>query len=190
MNQCDGCRRGLPIDNGIHRGEGYDMIACTRDRYEAPELQQRDPEPVRILYLNDGDEGLIFRRHSKTGELDIFRADESDLWEEYYRDLPRGLGFLVWDGQRVFRPDNWNQLTEDQKEDAAENFEGGFQFYSYEEVMTGTWRPATAADLIEVGAITVNHSRGIKWLQKQRTKLSRLLTTVARVSRIKSPARP
>lgn len=35
VNQCDGCRRGLPIDeNGVHVGEGYDMIGCTRKRYE------------------------------------------------------------------------------------------------------------------------------------------------------------
>jgi len=33
-NQCDGCARGLPIDeHGIHRGEGYDVIVCTADRY-------------------------------------------------------------------------------------------------------------------------------------------------------------
>jgi hypothetical protein len=34
LNQCDGCRRGLPLnENGIHRGEGYDMIGCTADKY-------------------------------------------------------------------------------------------------------------------------------------------------------------
>jgi len=34
VNQCDGCRRGLPLDEyGIHHGEGYDMIACTAKRY-------------------------------------------------------------------------------------------------------------------------------------------------------------
>ena len=33
-NQCDGCARGMPIDeHGIHRGEGYDVIVCTADRY-------------------------------------------------------------------------------------------------------------------------------------------------------------
>ena len=38
VNQCDGCRRGLPLDElGIHYGEGFDMIACTRERYENPE---------------------------------------------------------------------------------------------------------------------------------------------------------
>jgi hypothetical protein len=34
INQCDGCRRRLPIKNGIHKGDGdYDMIACTKARY-------------------------------------------------------------------------------------------------------------------------------------------------------------
>ena len=33
VNQCDGCRRGLPIVDGLHKGEGYDMIACTKERY-------------------------------------------------------------------------------------------------------------------------------------------------------------
>ena len=33
-NQCDGCNRGLPIVDGIHRGEGYDMIGCTAHLYK------------------------------------------------------------------------------------------------------------------------------------------------------------
>lgn len=34
INQCDGCRRGLPVDaDGNHYGDGYDMIGCTRKRY-------------------------------------------------------------------------------------------------------------------------------------------------------------
>jgi len=33
LNQCDGCRRGLPVEDGTHRGEGYDLIVCTKDRY-------------------------------------------------------------------------------------------------------------------------------------------------------------
>lgn len=38
MNQCDGCRRGLPLENGIHRGEGYDLIGCTRELYRTPKV--------------------------------------------------------------------------------------------------------------------------------------------------------
>lgn len=34
INQCDGCRVGLPVENGIHRGESYGAIACTAHRYQ------------------------------------------------------------------------------------------------------------------------------------------------------------
>jgi len=33
MNQCDGCRRGLPVVDGVHQGTGYDMIGCTAKLY-------------------------------------------------------------------------------------------------------------------------------------------------------------
>jgi hypothetical protein len=38
VNQCDGCRRHLPIKNGIHYGdEGYVAVMyCTKDRYQQP----------------------------------------------------------------------------------------------------------------------------------------------------------
>jgi len=33
-NQCDGCRRELPLINGIHRGDDrHDMIGCTKTLY-------------------------------------------------------------------------------------------------------------------------------------------------------------
>ncbi len=41
-NMCDGCQRGLPlvevyiakgVVSNIHKGAGYDMIGCTKDRY-------------------------------------------------------------------------------------------------------------------------------------------------------------
>ena len=35
INQCDGCRRGLPLKNGLHIGKSkFDMVGCTKDRYE------------------------------------------------------------------------------------------------------------------------------------------------------------
>ncbi len=44
INCCDGCQRGLPIKDGIHKGTGYDMIGCTKDRYESSpkELKQEE----------------------------------------------------------------------------------------------------------------------------------------------------
>ena len=47
MNQCDGCNRGLPLVNGIHRGEGYDLIGCTADRYKT--TQETTMEYVETL---------------------------------------------------------------------------------------------------------------------------------------------
>lgn len=36
MNQCDGCRRGLPIERGLHRlPSGLPDMACTADLYAA-----------------------------------------------------------------------------------------------------------------------------------------------------------
>ena len=34
INQCDGCRRGLRLENGLHIGKSkFDMLGCTKDRY-------------------------------------------------------------------------------------------------------------------------------------------------------------
>ncbi len=45
INQCDGCRRGLPVLAGFHRGPkgfwGGDIQACTAEHYQpetAPEV--------------------------------------------------------------------------------------------------------------------------------------------------------
>jgi len=35
-NQCDGCNRGLPLKEGIHEGEGFDFIQCTKHLYLGP----------------------------------------------------------------------------------------------------------------------------------------------------------
>lgn len=49
INQCDGCKRGLPkSDSGIHHGpKPWDVIMCTADRYAALERE----------HLGDPDEG-------------------------------------------------------------------------------------------------------------------------------------
>lgn len=36
-NQCDGCRRGMPLEDGIHRSDyAYDLMSCTKHRYRFP----------------------------------------------------------------------------------------------------------------------------------------------------------
>jgi hypothetical protein len=44
LNQCDGCRRGLPLRDGTHYGEGYDAIGCTAHLYRASPGSATDPE--------------------------------------------------------------------------------------------------------------------------------------------------
>ena len=69
VNQCDGCRRGLPLVEGIHKGEGYDFIACTADRY-APAVRREDVE-------------LLLRRYTVAVEvqakLGYWRAEVDEL---------------------------------------------------------------------------------------------------------------
>ena len=42
MNQCDGCRRGLPLKDGFHQGEGWDAIGCTADRYGDSDMSKQE----------------------------------------------------------------------------------------------------------------------------------------------------
>lgn len=53
MNQCDGCRRGLPVnERGNHRGpEPWDIIRCTADRYAKIEREHLgDPDKETGIY--------------------------------------------------------------------------------------------------------------------------------------------
>jgi hypothetical protein len=54
VNQCDGCRRGLAVERGIHLGEDGPYMACTRVRY-------------------DGDGAILFRGTFR------FRADAGEF---------------------------------------------------------------------------------------------------------------
>lgn len=49
MNQCDGCRRGMPIKNGMHYNPdgSYDYIMCTKHKYEAEPKKVLDDSDVR-----------------------------------------------------------------------------------------------------------------------------------------------
>jgi len=40
-NQCDGCQRGIPVVNGVHKDEQGFGMGCTKDRYtEEPEMSR------------------------------------------------------------------------------------------------------------------------------------------------------
>lgn len=77
-NQCDGCQRGLPLENGIHRARGtsYDMIGCTRELYDDTEdaaivrmpfgtvsTWMFDPKDIKLVTEErDGAGNLLSRR--------------------------------------------------------------------------------------------------------------------------------
>lgn len=49
LNQCDGCRRDLPLHNGLHRGDtSWDIIGCTAHLYENADV--REPVPWQIVH--------------------------------------------------------------------------------------------------------------------------------------------
>lgn len=54
VNQCDGCARGLPIEDGIHIDGRYLVMGCTKDRYSAADLPVENSE-LRIT----PDEALV-----------------------------------------------------------------------------------------------------------------------------------
>ena len=37
-NQCDGCIRGIPVLNGVHRDAQYFGMACSKDRYKRGDM--------------------------------------------------------------------------------------------------------------------------------------------------------
>ena len=53
MNQCDGCRRGAPLKNGMHDLTGTqgsypgEMMGCSADRYKCKKCDTEYLEPVK-----------------------------------------------------------------------------------------------------------------------------------------------
>jgi len=37
-NQCDGCQRGIPVVNGVHKDEQDFGMACSKDRYKRGDM--------------------------------------------------------------------------------------------------------------------------------------------------------
>lgn len=93
-------------------------------------------EPFTILAVNDGGGGMIPIRGSK-GEIHF--ADSADhLWEDCDFD---GLeGFVLFEGAKHYKPDDYDEDKSDLY------YEEGWDW-----VAIGSWRRATAKDLIEAG---------------------------------------
>ena len=65
INQCDGCREGLEIVDGLHRLNGKPYMACTRLRY------QSEPASIQItLPLGKQALPVMVGKH-KNGDITI-----------------------------------------------------------------------------------------------------------------------
>jgi hypothetical protein len=62
INQCDGCRRGLPKDgqgSHINPEQTFDVIGCTANRYDTDD----DRKPLTDKQLGDSDEKDVHKIH-------------------------------------------------------------------------------------------------------------------------------
>ncbi len=78
INQCDGCLRNLPVEDGIHWYNAIPYMVCTKDRYveNVSRLAQQDAEEYD----------------------DSLRYDEMATAEDYNR----------WEEEQVFQDREWD----------------------------------------------------------------------------------
>lgn len=73
INQCDGCRSGIPVVNGVHRmgkeGGYSDLMACTKDRY----IQDR------FILIDEKQAGEVGRGYTQA-EAEVLKAAWHDWW--------------------------------------------------------------------------------------------------------------
>jgi len=77
-NQCDGCIRGIPVVNGVHRDAQYFGMVCSKERYT------EEPKMSRLQYIPQ--EG--------TSTLQVTMAGSGLVVGELYREVD---GFYVLD---------------------------------------------------------------------------------------------
>lgn len=89
MNQCDGCARGLPLENGIHKGDGYDLIGCTADRY----VMAEPLEPSELdAYLSAAQVAFTDSGGNINAAFAATEAARKSLEQSYLE----GVAALVW----------------------------------------------------------------------------------------------
>lgn len=91
INQCDGCQKGLPIDDGIHRDEQMFGIACTKNRYK------QLPQPSKAF----------IEKYCKVGGI-----DEVDVEYEWWQDVDdTGVGAqAITPPELIFKVDSHNKI--------------------------------------------------------------------------------
>lgn len=67
-NQCDGCQKGIPKVDGMHRMGAHPrtLIGCTKDRYEKKECEHGLRDRIDCEKCVSGDIDLAIIEHTPT----------------------------------------------------------------------------------------------------------------------------
>ncbi len=82
VNQCDGCRNGMPIVDGIHRNKnGTCFMMCTGDRYKSRHMRTEN--------MIDGFRSIVILAAK------MLERDETPARTEVAKDLQSASGAII-----------------------------------------------------------------------------------------------
>jgi hypothetical protein len=92
-NQCDGCRRGLPVKDGLHYepSTGQSVIGCTKDRYDIAgrvieyEMGTLSDDEEIVLFQDLVDSGVAWQLQGSYGRAAVALRDAGLI------TFPRGV---------------------------------------------------------------------------------------------------
>ena len=90
----------------------------------------------------------FFIRRDSDNDLRIISSD-GDLWEDCDFDGRQGL--LWFDGELWTKTEAWDTADEDARQDFEDQH--GIHFGEFDQIYSGEWRQATAADAVKLGLV-------------------------------------
>lgn len=80
MNQCDGCRRNLPVNSGgIHVGQGWDFMACTKHIYQSDDRLKKLQSENDQLKARDMSEWISIEDRMPLYDEAVLIANENNI---------------------------------------------------------------------------------------------------------------
>jgi hypothetical protein len=84
-NQCDGCQRGIPVVNGVHKDEQGFGMGCTKGRYTEDAIQYITQEGTTDLFVTAKNTPLLAEivRETDAGYVIYFNAGGFCAWPSW-----------------------------------------------------------------------------------------------------------
>jgi len=92
-NQCDGCQRGIPVVNGVHKDEQGFGMGCSRARYTEDEAYTQE------MLMKDATASM---------------SDELNLMQEALFGMGKCVMINCSDGFRFVPYEEWHKESEDE----------------------------------------------------------------------------